>query len=116
MHAAGLGEHPDTYISSNMSAATLDDAVDPDFTKLNSSYLEYAIAGVLHMERLATMAKEDMRPLVERHAMLLEPALNHTREEIFKYLRTLLLKHAEEWQDYLDSLGPNSFVKLWARG
>ena len=116
VHAAGLGERPDTYISTNMSAATLDDAVDPDFTKLNSAYLEYAIAGVLHMERLATMAKEDMRPLVERHAMLLEPALNHTREEIFKCLRTLLLKHAEEWQDYLDSLGPNSFVKQWARG
>ncbi len=116
VHAAGLRERPDAYICINMSATTLDDAVDPDFTKLNSAYRNYAIAGVLHMEHLATMEKENMRLLVERHAMLLEPALDHSCEEIFKYLRTLLLKHADEWQHYLDSLGPNSFVKQWARG
>ncbi|MDE0333058.1 MAG: 7-cyano-7-deazaguanine synthase [Nitrospinae bacterium] len=116
VHAAGLSEHPDAYICTNMSAATLEDAVDPDFTNLNCSYRDYAIAGVLHMDHLAAIANEDARTQVERHATFLAPALDRPREEILECLRTLLLKHATEWQNYLDSLGPNSIVKKWARG
>ena len=116
VHAAGLRESPDAYVCTNMAAATLESAVDPNFTNLNRAYRDYAIAGVLHMDHLAAMAKVDARSQVERHATLLAPTLDRSREETLKDLKTLLLKHAAEWQSYLDSLSPNSFVKQWVRG
>jgi hypothetical protein len=115
VHAAGLTEPADTYVAIDMQAATLEDAIDPGFTKFTPAYREYAIAGVLHLDHLAAMTDEDARPLVKRHATLLVPALGLSREETETRLNALLLKHTEEWKTYMDSLGPNSFVTRWAR-
>lgn len=115
VHAAGLTESEDTYVATTMDANSLDRAVSPRFNRRTSAFEEYAIAGVLHMDHLADMAAPDAEPLIARHATLLAPALEIPREESEQKLRALLKKHRQEWKNYLDSLGENSFVKQWAR-
>ena len=115
VHAAGLTEAPETYVATDMSAKTLEEAVDKDFTRQTPAFREYAIAGVLYMDHLADMAEPDAAPFVKRHATLLAPALGLSREETEERLSAFLRKHAVEWKNYLDSLGGGSFVKLWVR-
>ena len=80
VHAAGLSEDPETYVCTDMSAATLESAVDPDFKHLNDAYREYAIAGVRHMDDLAEMADVDARRIVRRRAASLQRVLPHTED------------------------------------
>jgi hypothetical protein len=115
VHAAGLTEASDTYVTTDMTAKTLDEAIDKDFTRRTEAFREYAIAGVLHMDHLADMAEANAAPLVKRHAALLAPALGLSREETEERLNALLRKHAEEWKNYMDALGEHSFVRQWAR-
>lgn len=116
VHAAGLSEDPETYVCSDMSAATLESAVDPDFKHLNTAYREYAIAGVRHMDDLAEMADGGgQRRIVRRHAASLRRALR-SGGNVEERLIRLLERHADEWKRYLDSLGARSFVHSWIRG
>jgi 7-cyano-7-deazaguanine synthase in queuosine biosynthesis len=115
VHAAGLMEVPDTYVCTDMSAGTLREALDPDFTRQTPALREYAIAGVLHMDHLADMADEDAKPLVTRHAALLTSVLGLTQADAETRLGALLRKHANEWKNYMESLGAQSFIRQWAR-
>lgn len=115
VHAAGLNERSDAYVVTDLSAATLDEAVDKSFQKLTRAFREYAIAGVLHMDHLADMAEADAAPIVKRHAILIAPALNLSPEETEKRLSALLSKHAHEWKNFLGSLGAKSFIKEWVQ-
>lgn len=113
VHAAGLQEKCDIYICSNLNANTLDEAIDKDF-KRTHVFREYAIAGILHLEHLARMADYDSKPLVDRHALMLAPALRISREESKCHLVRMLEKHALEWSNFMDSLGERSFIRDWA--
>jgi len=116
VHAAGLSEDPETYVCHDMSAATLESAVDPDFERLNTAYRSYAIAGVRHMDDLAQMANgRGRRRIVRRHAASLRGVFRSNGDSEERLVR-LLECHADEWRRYLDSLGPGSFVKNWIRG
>ena len=115
VHAAGLSEDPETYVCTDMSAATLAAAVDPDFKHLNAAYQNYAIGGVRHMDELAEMADGRLRGIVGRHAATLRRVLPRTGDPEERLIR-LLERHADEWKGYLDSLGAGSFVKNWIRG
>lgn len=115
VHAANLVEKPDCYITTDMSAATFDEAIDSEFTKQNKAFREYAIGGVLHMDHLADMAKTEASHYVKRHALQLAPALDLSCEDAEIRLTALLRRHAEEWRNYLDSLGAHSFVKKWVQ-
>lgn len=116
VHAAGLSEDPETYVCTEMSAATLESAVDPDFKHLNTAYREYAIAGVRHMDDLAGMADGGARRrIVRRHAASLRRVLPLTGDSEERLIR-LLERHAYEWKRYLNSIGASSFVQNWIRG
>ena len=115
VHAAGLTEPSETYICSDMTAATLEGAVEQGFTKTGGAFRQYALAGILHMDHLADMATADLRSELTRHAATLGPALGLDPQEAGERLVTLLNTHAEEWKSYMDSLGAHSFVRQWAR-
>ena len=115
VHAAGQTEPVDTYVTIDMDATTLEDAVDPDFTRMTRAFREYAIAGSLHLKHLAGISKED-DALVTRHAMLLAPVLGLSNEKSREQLSALLTRHAQEWKNYMGSLEQDSFVRQWARG
>ena len=116
VHAAGFSEDPETYVCTDMSAAALESAVDPDFKHLNTAYRNYAIAGVRHMDDLAEMADgRARRRIVRRHAASLRRVLRLTGDSERRLIR-LLERHADEWKGYLNSLEAGSFVKNWIRG
>lgn len=111
VHAAGLVEKQDVYVTSDMTAASLDEAVDKSFTKMSNVFREYAIGGILHMDHLADVYESD----IKRHAALIAPPLNLSREVAEEQLRELLQTHSQEWRSYLDSLGEQSFVNRLVR-
>ena len=114
VHAAGLVEKPDVYITTDMRAKSFDGAIDKRFVRQRSrSFREYAIGGILHMDNLADMAEADAARIVKRHALLIAPALDMTFEAAEESLTSLLRRHANEWRNYLDSLGTHSFVQQW---
>jgi 7-cyano-7-deazaguanine synthase in queuosine biosynthesis len=115
VHAAGLTEDPEVYVTTNMEADSLENAISKGFTRLTPAFKEYAIAGVLHLDHLADLAELDALPVIRRHAGLLAPALGLSREECEIRIRTLFQTHAEEWKDYLASLGVQSFANRWVR-
>lgn len=115
VHAAGLVEKPDTYIITDMNAETFDEAIDKNFDRECRAFREYAIGGILHMDHLADMAEADASQDVKRHAASIAPALDLSRDDAAKKLTSLLRRHAEEWQNYLNSLGSHSFVKQWVQ-
>jgi len=115
VQAAGLSEDPETYVCIDMSAATLESAVDPDVKNLNTAYRDYAIAGVRHMDDLAQMADRRERRFVRRHGASLR-RIPRVTEDAARRLVRLLERHADEWKRYLNSLGAGSFVRHWIRG
>jgi hypothetical protein len=115
VHAAGLSEPADTYVCSDLSAPSLEAGIDPGFTRYSEAFREYALAGVLHMDHLADMAAPDSKPAVGRHAGMLAQALDISAQDAERKLGDLLNRHAEEWKNFMDSLGPNTFVRKWAR-
>lgn len=115
VHAAGQAEPPDTYIAFDLGAATLADAVNPRFGKLNRAFREYLIAAVLHMEHLAELALPENTPHLRRQARILSGAVGLPPGEVETRLARMLGKHADEWNSYVDSLGDRSLVRQWAR-
>ncbi len=115
VHAAGLTEHPSTYICSNLSATSLEEAVHPNFRRMSPAFREYAIAGVLHLDHIADMAASANRPAVRRHAVLTSAALGMSATETELLLASMLERHAAEWDRFLNDMGARSFVKDWAR-
>ncbi len=115
VHAAGQTEPPDTYITWDLGAAELKDAVDPRFGKLNRAFREYLIAAVLHMEHLAELALPENTPHLRRQARILSGAVGLPPGEVETRLARMLGKHADEWNSYVDSLGNRSLVRQWAR-
>ena len=115
VHAAGLKEDADTYICTNLSAATLEGAVDRQFTRMSTAFREYAIAGILHMDHFADLAEEDGKPIIRRHAKLVAPAIGSSAQKTEKQLAELISRHREEWTSFMSSLGARSFVRQWSR-
>ena len=111
VHAASLEESADEYICEDMRAESLEDGVAPGFSKLNERYREYAIAGTLHMRRMAEIAEET--ETMEGHAAVLAPALELEVAEVESRIRRLFEQHREEWVNYLASLGSRSFIQRW---
>jgi hypothetical protein len=115
VHAAGLTEEPGTYICTDLTAASLDEAIHPDFTRRSDAFGQYAIAGALHLDHMADMAGAEARPAVRRHAALTAAALGISAEEAEENLAGMLERHAAEWNCFVDDLGARSFVRKWTR-
>jgi hypothetical protein len=115
IHAAGLTEEPGIYICTDLTAASLDEAIHPDFTRRSAAFGQYAIAGALHLDHMADMASVEARPAVRRHAVLTGAALGISAEEAEKSLVGMLERHAAEWNSFIDDLGARSFVRKWTR-
>lgn len=115
VHAARLTEEPDIYVCTDLTAASLDEAIHPDFTRRSDAFEHYAIAGALHLDHMADMAGAEARPAVRRHAALTAAALGISAEEAEKNLVGMLERHAAEWSSFVDDLGARSFVRKWTR-
>lgn len=114
VHAAGLEEDVETYRVIDLAAATIQSAL-AEGAKLGDSFSEYALAGTLSLAQLAAMRSDDKRAHVKLHATLISQALGQGAEECEDRLRSLIERHAGEWNGFVQSLGPNSFVAEYLR-
>lgn len=114
VHAAGLEEVPETYVWENLSANSFETGAASAFSRITSAHREYAIAGALHLDHLATFRSS---PANHGTLDLAVSQLSRSRSipeaEIRTSLNRLLDKHESEWMQYLEYLGPDSFVANW---
>ncbi|QTN34835.1 7-cyano-7-deazaguanine synthase [Cognatishimia activa] len=116
VHAAGQSEVSDTYVAYDLSASDLARSVPGSFKKMNKSFREYAIAGVLHMDHLADLTREDGHAILRRQAIEIADAQGMSVEQTEHKIREMIQRHADEWSAFVASLGSGSFVKNWVRG
>ena len=115
VHAAGLSEEPGTYVCTDLSARSLDEAIHPDFKRKSPAFEQYAIAGALHLDHMADMASTDARSSVRRHAVLTGMALGISGSKTEASLVSMFERHAAEWNSFVNDLGSSSFIRQWTR-
>jgi len=117
LHAAHLEEKRDTYVWENLGARDFEAGAAADFpqTKINKAQRQYAIAGTLHHDHLAALSAPDAdRRSLKRAAFLLARSQGLPEAETENRLCRLLQQHANEWKEFIASLGPASFIRQWA--
>ena len=117
IHAAGRQEKKETYVWEDLNAHRFEDGAALEFkgkTKKGVLY-EYAIAGVLHLDHLADLQYSGQnKPAIDRKVFQLSRCLGNPDIEIQATLVRLLGQHEREWERFVHSLGPDSFVAKWA--
>jgi len=116
VHAAGLIEPDDTYVWLDLSASEFPEGAAAAFKPehITTALKEYAIAGALHLDHLASLWHSPAnREAVSHNIFLLARSLDLSEEEISSRFKRVLDQHENEWRAYLDSLGPQSFIAQW---
>lgn len=114
VHAAGLTEAPETYIWESLSAPTFEGGASAAFGHITKAQREYAIAGTLHLDHLATLQKSPMnKTTIDLTVSQLSRSRAIPEETTRASLNRLLNQHESEWMNFLDALGPHSFVTNW---
>lgn len=114
VHAAGLSEAPETYVWEDLGAPTFELGAAKDFKKVTRALRQYAIAGALHLDHLASLrGMEIHRASLRKAATLLAGSQRLAADEAESKLNGLLAEHQREWQEFVGSLGPRSFVADW---
>lgn len=117
VHAAGLTEPGERYVWMDLAAPAFTAGAAQSYRdkgKITQAAREYAIAGALHLDHLADLSTTGaVAP--ELAATQLAGALGMTPADAQEKLGELLLQHRSEWEAFMRSLGPDSFVADWAR-
>lgn len=111
MHTARIVEASDEYIWEDLGASNMRNGAVKGFARMSKAFEEYAIAGILHLDHLAALARSDLhRRAVRRVAH--ETAAGLGIEVVLgeRQLFDLLERHRSEWLAFLASLGKDSFV------
>ncbi|MES9897549.1 MAG: 7-cyano-7-deazaguanine synthase [Sedimenticola sp.] len=116
VHAAGLTEQVDTYLWHDLNAEKFEEgaAKNRDAMHDYKAHRKYAVAGMAHLK---DMAKIHRRPSekssLELHALQLARLLGMDHDEAMRKQILLLQKHEYEWEQFLSSLDPRSFLMKW---
>jgi hypothetical protein len=111
MYTADIPEAADNYIWENLSASEMDASVVKGFDRITDAQRKYAIAGILHLDHLASLAGSSLhRRALKRAATEIAESLNEGPDEAEIKLLSLLDRHRDEWLAFLSSLGSRSFV------
>ena len=116
VHAAGLNESQDNYVWENLRVANFCEGVGAgfDFKRISTSFREYAIAGTLHLDHLASVRRSALNSFpITLAAHQLAKSLYLTKVDAETKLNGLLDRHTVEWGLFLQSLGNNSFISGW---
>lgn len=112
LHAAGYKEPADNYVCSNLAANNYENA---NAGKITKRQRDYAIAGVLHMDHLADLARLDRgRAAINREASLIARSLGGSVCNYERSIQRLLEAHRDEWFAFVRSFGDQSFLRQWA--
>lgn len=117
VHAAGAAEPQDHYVWERLNAASFEKGIAKGFARerIGDAMQEYAIAGTLHLDHLAALRKAANNPSpLEVPAFHLSQAVGIERAEARRKLERLIAQHAQEWSEFVSSLGEQSFIARWA--
>lgn len=117
VHAAGLAEPKSTYVWEDLGASTFDGGAAAAFDrkKITGAMREYAIAGALHLDHLAGLRHSPANVrAIDLSLFQLGEACGLPEVEGRARLERMLSRHESEWKNFMDFLGPNSFVAGWA--
>lgn len=119
IHGAREAEPPETYVWENLAASSFEEGVAAKFDKgkVTEAMREYAIAGALHLDHLAGMIDSPANgPTLDLSAWQLSHALGLREADVRKKQNRLLRQHGLEWNNFMNSLGKNSFIHGWLPG
>lgn len=117
VHGAGATEPVDQYVWERLDVETFEKGVANGYSRdrIGPAMREYAIAGTLHLDHLAALRKASGNPgPLAVPALHLSQALGIERDEARRKLERLIAQHAQEWTNFVSSLGPKSFIAHWA--
>lgn len=117
VHAAGLDEPADKYVWENLGASDFKTGAANSFDrkKITGAMREYAIAGALHLDHLATIRHSPANAkAIALNAFQLAQVCGLSEGDVRANLDRMLVTHASEWRSFVASLGANSFVAGWA--
>jgi hypothetical protein len=116
MHTARVEEPAANYIWEDLSASEIEKGAVARFTLMTPSLREHAIAGVLHLDHLASLSDSGIhRRAIARVASETADALRMSAAEAEANLFAMLVRHRAEWLAFQESLGPKSFVAKLAQ-
>jgi len=114
VHAAGLSEAKETYVWEDLGAPTFELGAAKGFNKITRALRQYAIAGTLHLDHLANLRASALhKASLRKAATLLSRSQQVPADDAESKLNGLLAEHEREWQNFVGSLGPRSFVADW---
>ena len=119
VHAINGTEDKETYVWEDISASRFEDGAAADFrkNKAQGALYEYAIAGTLHLDHLASVQHSPTnQTLLDLQVFQLSRSLGLLKQETRQKLERMLTQHEIEWNNFIDSLSPHSFVAQWALG
>ena len=114
--AAGQKEPPCTYVWEDLRASKFEAGASSDFSKskITRAMRQYAIAGTLYHEHLATLRDlQANTPRVKTESYWISRSLRLPNDLTTKNLDHLLAQHKIEWENFKASLGPKSFIGRW---
>ena len=115
-HAAGQTESSDAYAWENLGARAFKEGATPDFDRkrITGAMEQYAIAGALYLDHLAALpGSAANKPRLNLECFWLSQSLDLPLKDVKKKLEYLLARHKNEWENFMASLGPDSFVAKW---
>lgn len=114
LHTAKINDPNQNYIWENLSASTFEAGVANGFNKITKAQHQYAIAGTLHLDHLASFRRApNFGSSMKVQSYHLSKALGIPRQDTSLRLNRLITQHQIEWAAFVDSLGPQSFVTKW---
>ena len=116
IHAVGSSEDTKAYVWENLSTVRFAEGAAPAFKNKQprGALHEYAIAGTLHLDHLANLLRSSAnRTSLDQQNFQLSRSLKISEKETRARLERLLGQHKEEWESFIESLGPKSFVTQW---
>lgn len=117
VHAAGLKEPPENYVWESLDTATWEAGAAKDFSGVTKALRQYAIAGVLHFEHLASIRESSQYELIKRRrSSELARSLDEAPQAVAQNLDRLLQQHTMEWSAFTNDMEPGSFVRKWIDG
>lgn len=115
MLSAGIEEPSDRYVWENLAVADFDTGAADAFQGHTPALREYGIAGVLHMDHLASLASPSAQTRAfHRVIRLTADALGEDEGAVLSQTQDLLNRHADEWRRFVTAQGDQSFVARYA--
>jgi len=115
MFSAEIDEPAERYVWENLTVADFDTGAATAFQAHTPALREYGIAGVLHMDHLASLASPAAQSRAfHRVVRLTADALGEEEDAVLAKTQDLLERHASEWRRFVRAQGAQSFVARYA--